>query len=154
MHGSLRVGYGGKKEPDPEWNVRADPKACKAALSAAWDITITPLDTCGLVQLDGAKYASVKDSRNPLAKAVLENYRIWCGQSPERADRESSILFDTVAVYLAVSQELCSMEDLGVRVRDDGFTVIDSGAKVLHCAMAWKDLDAFEAFVAKRLADE
>ena len=35
MHGSVRVGYGGKKTPDAEWNVKADPKACQAGLYGA-----------------------------------------------------------------------------------------------------------------------
>ncbi|MGI6299756.1 MAG: nucleoside hydrolase [Verrucomicrobiota bacterium] len=34
MHGSVRRGYGGKQTIDAEWNVRADPQSCQAALSA------------------------------------------------------------------------------------------------------------------------
>jgi inosine-uridine nucleoside N-ribohydrolase len=152
MHGSVRRGYGGKKTPDAEWNVKADPAACRAALSAAWDITITPLDTCGLVQLRGEKYAAVRDSKDPLTRALVENYRIWCGKTPERADKESSTLFDPVAAYLAMSQDLLVMEKLGIRVTDDGFTVIDEKAKSMSCAVDWKSLAGFEDFLAKRLA--
>jgi len=152
MHGSLRKGYGGKSSPDPEWNVKADPAACRAALSAPWDITITPLDTCGLVALKGARYARIRDSKDPVARALVENYRAWCGNDPGRADRESSILFDTVAVYLAFSRENLVMERLGVRVKDDGITAIDEGAKKMDCAMEWKDLGAFEEFLTGRLA--
>jgi inosine-uridine nucleoside N-ribohydrolase len=45
----------------------------------------------------------VRDAKNPIAQAVIENYRVWldAGQKAQ-ADRESSILFDTVAVYLAL----------------------------------------------------
>jgi inosine-uridine nucleoside N-ribohydrolase len=151
MHGSLRKGYGGKSSPDPEWNVKCDPAACRAALSAPWDITITPLDTCGLITLKGARYARVHGSKDPVARALMENYRAWCGNDPGRADRESSVLFDTVAVYLAITQDLCVMEKLGVRVDDKGFTLIDPSAKAMDCAMEWKDLGAFEDLLVKRL---
>jgi len=151
MHGSIRKGYGGKKEPDAEWNVKCDPAACRAALSAAWGITITPLDTCGLVQLRGAKYAAVRDSKEPLTRALVENYRIWCGKEPAKADVESSTLFDTVAVYLAISRDLCAMERLNVRVDDKGFTVVEPSAKAMDCAVDWKSLPAFEDWLVKRL---
>jgi inosine-uridine nucleoside N-ribohydrolase len=151
MHGSLRKGYGGKKDPDPEWNVKGDPAACRAAFTAPWEMTITPLDTCGLVQLRGEKYKALRGSPDPIARTLIENYRLWCGKDPGRADRESSILFDTVAVYLAFSRDLCAMERLGVRVKDDGFTVIDEKAKAMDCAMEWKDLGAFEDLLVKRI---
>jgi len=151
MHGSIRLGYGGKKKPDAEYNVRADAKACRRALSADWDVTITPLDTCGLVHLKGEKYARVRDSRSPLARALIENYTIWCGKNPGRARRESSTLFDTVAVYLAFSEELLVMERLGIRVTDEGFTVIDEGAKKMDCATGWKNMSAFEDLLVERI---
>lgn len=85
MHGSVRVGYGGKSTPDPEYNVVADVPAARAAFTAAWPMTITPLDTCGLVKLTGDKYRKVADSADPLARAVIENYKIWYkAGNPER----------------------------------------------------------------------
>jgi inosine-uridine nucleoside N-ribohydrolase len=150
MHGSVRKGYGGPK-PDAEWNVKAAPLACRAGLSAAWDVTITPLDTCGRVQLKGEKYAAIRDSKDPLIQTLVENYRIWCGKEPQKADKESSTLFDTVAVYLAFTDELLKMETLPIVVTDDGFTKIDEKGKKIRCAMEWKDLPAYEDFLVKRL---
>ncbi len=67
-------------------------------------------------------------------------------------DVRSSTLFDTVAVYLALGQTLVVMEDLPIRVTDDGFTVIDEKkGKRMHVATAWKDLGAYEDFLVKRL---
>ena len=43
------------------------------------------------------------------------------------------------------------MEQLGIRVTDDGYTVIDDEAKVINCAMAWRDLAAFEDLLVQRL---
>jgi inosine-uridine nucleoside N-ribohydrolase len=152
MFGCVRRGYDGKTKPEPEWNVKCDVGASRRVLSAPWDITITPLDTCGLVRLEGKRYAAVRESKDPLIRAVIENYRIWCGKNPERADSASSTLFDTVAVYLAISRELLVMEELGIRVTDDGMTVADPGAKKMNCALDWKSLQAFEDFLTKRLS--
>jgi len=157
MHGSVRKGYGGSPRISAEWNVRADAKACQKALSAPWDITITPLDTCGLVHLRGEKYAAVRDCQQPIIKALIENYRIWWKKGgghkkdPKRAETASSTLFDTVAVYLAFTQNLCKMETLPIRVTDDGKTVIDPAAKKMSVATEWKDMGAFEDFLVERL---
>jgi flagellar basal body rod protein FlgG len=43
------------------------------------------------------------------------------------------------------------MEKLGIRVTDDGYTVIDNKAKAINCATEWKDLSAFEDFLVARL---
>jgi hypothetical protein len=67
------------------------------------------------------------------------------------ADKRSSTLFDTVAVDLAMRQDLCVVEKLGIRVTDDGFTVIDPSAKQISVATDWKDLGAFEDFLVERL---
>ena len=63
----------------------------------------------------------------------------------------SSVLFDTVAVYLAFSQELCGMEKLGIRVTDAGLTSIDPKAKEVNVATSWKNLSAFEDLFVQRL---
>jgi len=152
MHGSVRVGYDGNKKPAAEYNVKVDPKACQKAFTAPWDITITPLDTCGLVRLRGEKYAKVRDSKDPIAAAVIENYRIWSGSNVQQAKTGSSVLFDTVAVYLTFSnRELTKMEKLPIHVTDSGMTVIADGAKVIDVAAAWKDLGAYEDLLAERL---
>lgn len=150
MHGSVRKGYGGSEKVSAEWNVRADAKACQKVLSAAWDITITPLDTCGLVHLTGEKYKTVRDSKDPLAAAVIANYRIW-SENKEVAESRSSTLFDTVAVYLGFSDALLKIERLPIRVTDDGFTVIDPAGKMMRVATEWKDMSAFEDLLVKRL---
>lgn len=154
MHGSVRLGYGGNKEIAPEWNVKADPQACQKTFTAPWDITITPIDTCGLVQLDGDRYRRLRDSEDPIARAILENYRLWSTASDannKAAQTHSSTLFDTVAVYLAFRQDLCRMERLNIRVDDQGFTRIDEKGKAMRVATSWKSLDGFRDFLVQRL---
>jgi inosine-uridine nucleoside N-ribohydrolase len=158
MYGSLRRGYGGSSEPSAEWNVRANVAAARALLAAPWVEAIsTPLDTCGLVDLEGARYARIRDSKDPLLQALMENYRLWCPATEWCAERagqveaKSSTLFDTVAVYLAQARDLVKTETLGVRVSDEGMTVIEDGAPSLTWATEWKSLEDFEELLVERL---
>ena len=155
MHGSLHLGYGGKQEMAAEYNVRAHPEACRKVFDARWDVTITPLDTCGLVALQGEAYRAVYTCADPLIQALIENYQQWIGQvnwvQGVDPQQQSTVLFDTVAVYLAFAEDLLVMEDLPVRVTDEGYTVIDNQAKMIRCATAWQDRAAFERLLVERL---
>ncbi len=154
MDGSVRRGYDGSGTVSAEWNVKANPKACQKAFTAPWEITITPLDTCGIVTLEGGRYTKVRDSKDLVASTIIQNYRLWSKNNKQPADvaeSRSSVLFDTVAVYLAFNQVLCKMERLGIRVTDDGFTRIDPQAKVMNVATEWKDLDAYKDLLVDRL---
>jgi inosine-uridine nucleoside N-ribohydrolase len=154
MQGSVRVGYDGAKKPCPEWNVKAVVPAAKKALLAPWkQAVITPLDTCGLVRLRGERFQAVAKSEDPLARALVENYRIWAKKKTLEELKESSILFDTVAVYLALPGEKThvTMEDLTITVDDKGMTLIDPAGAKMSVATAWKDKDGYEDLLVKIL---
>ncbi len=150
MAGSVRVGYDGAPKPQPEWNVKCDPAAVQAVFAAPWDITLAPLDICGTLRLTGSDYAAVKESNSPLAKVVIENYELWSNRHRHAKD-SSSILFDTVAVYLALTDELCTMETVKLVVSDKGETLEDPSGRDTHCAMSWKDEQAFKDLLVKVL---
>ena len=154
MFGSLRVGYGGSAEIINETNVRLEPEACRQMFTAFPEITITPLDTCGYVHLTGDKYQQVRDCDDPLIQTLIESYDSWANHVDWiKVDPNitTSTLFDTVAVYLAISEELLEIENLGVRITDDGYTLIDEQEKFIRCATRWKDLTAFEDWLVERL---
>jgi inosine-uridine nucleoside N-ribohydrolase len=158
MYGSIHLGYDGKPKPEPEWNVKANPAAARALLSAPWrEAILTPLDTCGRVQLSGERYARVRGSSDPLLRGLVEAYglwcrnRDWCAKDPAFVAVKSSTLFDCVAVYLAVSRELVKTETTGVRVTDEGMTIPDPAARPLVWATEWKSLDGFEEWLTARL---
>jgi inosine-uridine nucleoside N-ribohydrolase len=166
MHGSIYKGYGGSSNISAEYNVRAFPKAVQKVFAAPWDVTITPLDTCGIVHLTGDKYQKVLKANTPLTNALIENYRAWYKQGIRNTDlseeelnkrvnqqvnSRSTTLFDTVGIYLGMTEKLVKMEKLGITVTDDGYTRIDKNAKVINCATQWKDLGAFEDFLVERL---
>lgn len=157
MHGSIRRGYHGAPQPVAEYNVVADTLACKKVDAAPWDVTITPLDTCGVVSLRGDNYQQIRHSRRPLAKALMENIEIWLDHYPTDwlggidPKTESTILFDTVAGYLALSESFLTMENLKISITDDGYTVIEESGKEIRCATEWKDYGAFEKLLVTRV---
>jgi inosine-uridine nucleoside N-ribohydrolase len=147
MQGSVRKGYNGSSAPQPEYNVQADAPAAQKALLAPWQQTIiTPLDTCGVIDLSGEQFKSLRDSKDELVQALIENYRIWAGKTSTDQLEKSSILFDTVAIYLAYSGEkpLLEMETLSINVTPDGMTTIDPHGVKMQVATRWKDLEGFK----------
>jgi hypothetical protein len=89
-----------------------------------------------------------------LVAALVENYRAWAAADKRKIDAEkvSTTLYDTVAVYLAFASDLCTMETLPIAVTPQGKTVIDQQAgKPMSVATAWKDLKAYEDFLVERL---
>jgi len=158
MFGSIHRGYGAKPTPEPEWNVKARVAAARAVLGAPWrEAIVTPLDTCGSVRLAGERYARVRGSSDPLLQGLVEAYgvwcrnREWCAKDAGYVAEKSSTLFDTVAVYLAVSHDLVTTETLGVRVTEAGLTLPDPAARPLTWAVEWKDLDGYEEWLTTRL---
>ena len=157
MHGSLKSGYQGSPKPHREYNVFAYAQAAQRVFEAEWPKTITPLDTCGLVSIRGENFIALKQSSQPLVKAVMDNHFEWAKVVDEKMtgkidlQSQSSTLYDTVAIHLAFSEAYLSMEDLGVHVTDNGRTLIDDDAKQVRCAMRWHDKTAFEDYVTQRL---
>ncbi len=151
MFGSVRQGYGVGKPPEIEYNVKQDPTALQSVFAAPWDVTITPLDTCGLLVLDGPGFQTVRASTDPFARACIANSEAWLPHAswmPAGFDltQHSSTLFDAVAVVMAYDESDLVMEDLKLSVTDDGMTVIDEAkGRVVHVATQWRDLDGFKA---------
>ena len=147
MHGSVRRG-------GTEYNVTANVPAAQKVLSAPWrKITITPTDTCMLVTLSGQRFQTLKGSRDPRTQALLDTYRVWAGKKNLDELQASSILFDTVAIYLANpgDRPLIQFETLPIIVTNDGFTRIDPKGKKMLVATSWKDLDGFRDLLVKTL---
>ena len=152
MHGAVRRGYGGSPNPVPEYNVFEDVAAFRTVLAAPWPVTLTPLDTCGVVTLEGDEYAKVRDADTPMMRAVIANYRAWAtaiGRA-DLAERRSTTLFDTVAVYLVFAEDLLAMETIRLAVRDDGLTFESEDGRPVTAALNWHDLPAFRRLLIER----
>ena len=154
MHGSVRKGYRGSGEPAAEYNVCCDVDAARVAFAADWEVTITPLDTCGIVLLRDANYSAVRDGDDTVARCVIENYSMWLDALDADMDlleRRSTTLFDTVAIYLAFSEELLEIEALGIEVTDDGLTKINESMKPIRVATQWRDLERFYELLVDKI---
>ena len=163
MHGSIRKGYLGAPQPMREYNIVQDVSACQTVLRATWDKALTPLDTCGIVRLQDAAFARVRDSDDPLAKAVMENHWHWYHAAASvpmiagalrHMDPEvgTSVLYDCVTIYQAFCQDALEIETLPVVVSDEGHTVIDPAGGAVECATAWQDIESFYDLLATRLS--
>jgi len=67
-------------------------------------------------------------------------------------NQTSSVLFDTVAIYMAFAEDLLIMEKIPISVTDDAKTIIDPDGQVINCAMHWHNQVQFENLLAERLA--
>lgn len=159
MHGSLRRGYLGSPKPMREYNVKQHALSCRAVFQAPWEKVITPLDTCGTVYLDGDRFSALRQSSNPVTQAVLANHFGWyeaVQDWPQLQDlnpaRQTSVLYDSVAVYLAFGEALLEMETLPITVSEDGKTLIDEAGEPVRCATEWRDKPAFLDLLAERLS--
>ena len=150
MAGSIEIGYRGKKRRAAEYNVARDVEAARAVFAAPWEITIAPLDVCGTLVLSGDRYARVEESDQPRATTVIQNYDMWANRH-RHPEGSSSVLFDTVAVYLTFDDALCDMKTVKLAIDDKGRTVPAENGRPVRCALKWKDRDAFEELIVKSL---
>ncbi|MFW9950621.1 MAG: nucleoside hydrolase [Candidatus Thorarchaeota archaeon] len=156
--GSIHIGYEGKPEQVAEYNIMGNIKACKEVFQAEWEKTITPLDTCGNIVLSGKSFEQFMNTNNPIVNSIKENYEIWADSPSIRRlmpsntkENRSSILFDTVAIYLAFSEELLNIQSLKIEVTDNGLTKISDNGNKIRCATSWKDVQAFKDLIVNRL---
>ncbi|RPI22873.1 MAG: nucleoside hydrolase [Acidobacteria bacterium] len=154
MSGSVYKGYGAKSKPEPEYNVKDHVSSTAAMYRAGWPVLIAPLDTAGLIQLDGEAYRKVSSANNPLCRTLLENYRIWLKNQKANLnfEQQSSTLFDCLAVFLAYSKDFVQIERVKLEVTPEGMTKVSESGSPIDAATAWKDLQGFENFLATRLA--
>lgn len=98
-------------------------------------------------------------ARKPKHKVIyslMESYRVWLNESGSRIppDARSTILYDTVAVYLAFSQEFLEMKPLKLSVDFTGHTKISSNGNTVLTAVNWRgdlELKAFHQMLVNRL---
>ena len=155
MQGSIRIGYESSSQPDVEYNVVYNIKACREVFQAPWEKTITPLDTCGNIRLSGDNYQKVLDCDNKIIKNIKEHITMWTKKIQLKhiitQEHSSSILYDTVATYLAFSEDLLNIENLKIKVSEKGMTEIKESGSEIRCATSWKDIQKFKDLIVDRL---
>jgi inosine-uridine nucleoside N-ribohydrolase len=117
---------------------------------------MAPTDVAGKIQLEGEDYALVRDAQNPMARLLMQQYRLWNSKQTKYArdiTRTSSTLWDTVAIYLAFDERFCRLRDIKLTVTDKGITKPIPDGKLTHVAIEWKDLASFHKLLAQRIAN-
>ena len=154
MFGSIQTGYvhDGKSPPAAEWNVAADVASARTVFAAPWKaIVLTPLDTCGRVHLTGDAFEQAMTRGDAAQQAVAQSSKEWSGRDGNGFVTETSTLYDTVAVHLSHSEQFLEMENMRLRITDDGFTVRDPEGFAARVAMRWTDYDGYCRYLADRL---
>jgi inosine-uridine nucleoside N-ribohydrolase len=160
MFGSVYKGYTGTSEISKECNIVNNIQAAKEVFASDWDMLVTPLDTCGETRLTGPRYSRIIASKDPLIESIIENYAFWIcrpGFAPNPKftfsdlHTHSSILYDTVAVYMAAETDMLEIQDIKLKVTDDGYTVPDKHGTLMHCALNWKSSATFEDYLVDTL---
>ena len=153
MAGSLAFGVG-ERGKIAEWNIKCDIPAAKKVFASAWrSATITPLDSCAKVILKGNWLDKLSNHSDEAVRELGKHYLAWLhiydcdgtrplDNTPIPFERTSA-LFDTVAVYLAYSEEYLTMENRSIVIDDCGF--MHDSPSGLPCRMAtgWRDMDKF-----------
>lgn len=139
MFGSIYKGYFGSDTPDKEWNVFADIKASQKTLEFYKNLTIAPLDTCGLIQFENKAYEQLMASDN----IVVAYYKKWLTLGYHKDTDKSSVQYDTQPVYMLFDNSLLEYESLPLVCDSEGFIKVDPSGSKVNCAVRWKDRAAY-----------
>lgn len=152
MCGSIGKGLDGSEGRVAEWNITEDIAAAQAVFDSGWDTTITPLDTCGQLRLEGELYGKVRQSEVPVVVGLLEQFKIWDEKySHGFFENKTSILFDAVAVYLAYSEDHLVMKDMQIKLAEDGEMIPEKSGSNVRVAIDWEDIRSFKEHLVKRI---
>ena len=117
MFGSFFMGYDAGPVPSAEWNVRADVQSAKIFSASGADITYAGLDVTTFVRLEEKQRVQLLMRQSPLTNALCGLYALWGNETP--------VLYDAVAVGMALWPDLFSTRPVHVRVIEGGFTAVD-----------------------------
>jgi len=142
MFGSFYVGYGRSPVPNAEWNVLCDVESAKKFAACGADIVYAGLDITGHVKLEKELRQKLLMHQSPLTNALSTLYALWGSETP--------VLYDVVAVGMALWPELFNTRPAFVKVIEGGYTVIDESQKP-NCRIGMTiKIDEFLRRVMKR----
>ena len=143
--GYSQFNYGKTHGPDPEWNILCDIQAAQKVFSSGVPLYVMPLDSTQ-IKLQELERAEIFKAGTPLTDALLVLYRQW-----SRGTTQTPTLFDAVVVAYASHPELCPTEPMRLRVDDQGYTRVESGAPNAQVCLR-SSSDQFLEFFMPRIA--
>ncbi len=111
--------------PVAEWNVKLAIPEAQAVYSAAWPVTIVPLDSTTYMQLQDRERETLRRAGTPLVRSLEALLRLWAEGPDSRMT-----LHDQLAVAEAQQpgQFFGRCAPLQLRVDDEGYTRVDTAA--------------------------
>jgi purine nucleosidase len=144
MGGSVALGYGGKKDPEVEWNIFNDVAGAKALFGAGVPLYVMPLDSTE-IPLGPERQAQLFAKKTGMTKALEDLTAEWSAATKN----VSPTLFDVVAAAYVVRPEICPMTPMRIEVDDKGFTRRVSGAANANVCLDSKTEEFFDLFMAR-----
>jgi len=120
--GYSQFNYGKTHGPDPEWNIICDIHAAQKVFTSGVPLYVMPLDSTQ-IKLQELERAEIFKAGTPLTDALLVLYAQW-----SHGTELTPTLFDAVVVAYATHPELCPTQPMRLRVDDQGYTRVESGA--------------------------
>jgi inosine-uridine nucleoside N-ribohydrolase len=141
MGGSIRRGYDGSKNPEPEWNIKMEIGAARKLFASGVPVFVMPLDATNL-KLDEQKRQSIFKHGSRLTDQLGLLYRQWGSRTPT--------LFDAMAVAYAIDPALCPTTPMHLSIDDRGMTLAGKGAPNARVCLN-SDSDEFFRFYLHRV---
>ena len=159
MAGSIYRGYDNSTTPAKEYNVMMCPYCMQELLQAGWNVSITPLDTCGTTTLPPRYSDPFIAASNSWSLALSSSLLYFCTVLQCNLNVATSPLYDTVATLLTLPNagDFIDFKMLNLRITGDGYTVIDDNEGTpTQVALYWnKDLvglDHYRMFLVSALS--
>lgn len=146
MGGAIYRGYAPGSKPEPEWNIRSNPRAARRVFTSGVPLLVAPLDSTADLKLTPEMRVSIFSSGTRLHDAIGALDQIWRYTNHWKGDQPT--LFDVLAIELASPLNPYKVESLHIEVMDDGLTRPVSGKTANAKVATALDIPAFmKAFV-------
>ncbi len=146
--GYSQFNYGKTHGPDPEWNILCDIQAARKVFTSGVPLYVMPLDSTQ-IKLQELERAEIFKAGTPLADALLVLYTQWA-----RGTTQTPTLFDAVVVAYASHPELCPTEPIRLRVDDQGYTRVETGAPNAQVCLRSSSDQFLEFFMPRMVASQ
>ncbi len=150
MGGSIARRYGDMENspprgPEPEWNIVNDISAAKKLFASGVPVYMMPLDSTQL-KLNSANRTALFQMKTPLTDALEQLYHQWGQETPT--------LFDVMTIAYILDPTICPVTPMRIRVDDQGFTRVDSGAPNANVCLNSNSESFFRFYMRRMLAPQ
>lgn len=111
--------------PSAEYNVAMDVESSKLFSASGAQITYAPLDITTFIVMDEKDQQKIWMRHSPLTDALSGLYALWSADFDDLFGQATWVIYDCVAIGMALWPDLFTTRPAHVRVIDGGFTVID-----------------------------